>query len=74
MFCNGELTTINASVNAQALRICTMFQHFSLFKTLTFAENIALTPDEHSVQFLLANSMIFLLLYQPQYYFQHERL
>ncbi|WP_426358249.1 ABC transporter ATP-binding protein [Pseudocolwellia sp. HL-MZ19] len=54
MFWNGKLTIINAPVNARALGIGMVFQHFSLFETLTIAENIALAlgdqaGDSHSL-------------------------
>lgn len=48
IFWNGKLTTINAPVNARALGIGMVFQHFSLFETLTIAENIALALGEQA--------------------------
>ncbi|TDR31380.1 ABC transporter ATP-binding protein [Hydromonas duriensis] len=43
---NGQPVTINSPKDARALGIGMVFQHFSLFETLTVAENIALAMDE----------------------------
>ena len=50
MFWNGRLTTINTPANARALGIGMVFQHFSLFETLTIAENIALALGDQAGQ------------------------
>ncbi len=46
---NGEEVTIASPSVARALGIGMVFQHFSLFDTLTVAENIALALDQASV-------------------------
>jgi len=45
---NGRPTTINAPVKARSLGIGMVFQHFSLFETLTIADNIALALGEQA--------------------------
>lgn len=45
---NGRTTTINAPVKARSLGIGMVFQHFSLFETLTIADNIALALGEQA--------------------------
>jgi ABC-type uncharacterized transport system ATPase subunit len=42
----GETVTIHSPADARRLGIAMVFQHFSLFETLTVAENIALATDE----------------------------
>nr|CAA6829703.1 MAG: ABC transporter ATP-binding protein [uncultured Thiotrichaceae bacterium] len=42
---NGETTTINSPAQARKLGIGMVFQHFSLFDTLTVVENISLAMD-----------------------------
>jgi simple sugar transport system ATP-binding protein len=44
----GELATIASPAQARKLGIGMVFQHFSLFETLTVAENIALALDGHA--------------------------
>src|ERR1700761_8692236 len=44
---NGQYETITAPSQARRLGIGMVFQHFSLFETLTVWENIALALDEH---------------------------
>ena len=44
----GQETTINAPVDARELGIGMVFQHFSLFQTLSVVENIALGLDQQS--------------------------
>src|SRR5213080_4473260 len=46
---NGELIEITSPAQARALGIGMVFQHFSLFDTLTVAENIALALDPHAI-------------------------
>lgn len=46
LFWQGRETTINAPVDARKLGIGMVFQHFSLFQTLSVVENIALGMDE----------------------------
>ncbi|MFO1349781.1 MAG: ABC transporter ATP-binding protein [Gammaproteobacteria bacterium] len=46
IFWNGEPVTISNPSHARKLGIGMVFQHFSLFETLTVAENIALGVDE----------------------------
>ena len=48
LFWEGQETTINAPVNARKLGIGMVFQHFSLFQTLSVVENIALGLDQQS--------------------------
>ena len=43
---NGERVTITSPAQARRLGIGMVFQHFSLFETLTVAENISLAMDE----------------------------
>jgi ABC-type uncharacterized transport system ATPase subunit len=43
---NGERTTISSPAQARRLGIGMVFQHFSLFETLSVAENISLALDE----------------------------
>ncbi len=45
---NGESAAIASPARARALGIGMVFQHFSLFDTLTVAENIALALDPHA--------------------------
>ena len=45
---NGEPVEIATPARARALGIGMVFQHFSLFDTLTVAENIALALDPHA--------------------------
>jgi simple sugar transport system ATP-binding protein len=45
---NGEAVSIANPAQARALGIGMVFQHFSLFDTLTVAENIALALDPHA--------------------------
>jgi simple sugar transport system ATP-binding protein len=45
---NGHLTTISEPAAARALGIGMVFQHFSLFDTLTIAENIALALGDQA--------------------------
>ena len=44
---NGQYETIAAPSQARRMGIGMVFQHFSLFETLTVWENIALALDEH---------------------------
>jgi ABC-type uncharacterized transport system ATPase subunit len=44
---NGQYETITAPSQARRMGIGMVFQHFSLFETLTVWENIALALDEH---------------------------
>ena len=44
---NGQYETIVAPSQARRMGIGMVFQHFSLFETLTVWENIALALDEH---------------------------
>ena len=46
---NGNVVAITSPARARALGIGMVFQHFSLFETLTVAENIALALDPHAV-------------------------
>lgn len=46
IFWNGDAIEIKSPAQARALGIGMVFQHFSLFETLTVAENIALATDE----------------------------
>ena len=46
IFWNGEPVQIKSPAQARALGIGMVFQHFSLFETLTVVENIALAMDE----------------------------
>ena len=46
---NGKVVAIASPARARALGIGMVFQHFSLFDTLTVAENIALALDPHAV-------------------------
>src|SRR5258706_5148170 len=46
---NGKAVTIANPARARALGIGMVFQHFSLFETLTVAENIALALDPHVI-------------------------
>jgi simple sugar transport system ATP-binding protein len=46
---NGKVVAITSPARARALGIGMVFQHFSLFETLTVAENIALALDPHAV-------------------------
>ena len=48
LFWEGKETQINAPVDARKLGIGMVFQHFSLFQTLSVVENIALGLDSHS--------------------------
>ncbi len=48
IFWEGQETTINAPVDARELGIGMVFQHFSLFQTLSVVENIALGLDQQS--------------------------
>ena len=49
VFWNGKPVTISSPARARALGIGMVFQHFSLFETLTVSENIALALDPHAV-------------------------
>ena len=46
---NGLAVSISSPARARGLGIGMVFQHFSLFETLTVAENIALALDPHAV-------------------------
>jgi ABC-type uncharacterized transport system ATPase subunit len=46
---NGKVVTIASPAKARALGIGMVFQHFSLFETLSVAENIALALDPSTV-------------------------
>src|SRR5215831_18108851 len=46
---NGNVVAITSPARARALGIGMVFQHFSLFETLTVAKNIALALDPHAV-------------------------
>lgn len=46
MFWNGQAVQIRSPAQARALGIGMVFQHFSLFDTLTVAQNIALALDQ----------------------------
>jgi simple sugar transport system ATP-binding protein len=46
---NGQPVVIASPSRARSLGIGMVFQHFSLFETLTVAENIALALDPHAV-------------------------
>lgn len=46
MYWNGELVSIANPAQARRLGIGMVFQHFSLFETLTVAENVALAVDQ----------------------------
>ena len=46
---NGKVVAITSPARARVLGIGMVFQHFSLFETLTVAENIALALDPHAV-------------------------
>ena len=50
LFWEGQETQINAPVDARKLGIGMVFQHFSLFQTLTVVENIALGLDQDSAR------------------------
>jgi simple sugar transport system ATP-binding protein len=50
----GRPVTIRSPTDARRLGIGMVFQHFSLFETLTVAENIALALDEHVAPAMLA--------------------
>ena len=50
LFWEGQDTQINAPVDARKLGIGMVFQHFSLFQTLTVVENIALGLDQDSAR------------------------
>ena len=50
LFWEGQETTINAPVDARELGIGMVFQHFSLFQTLSILENIALGLDQQSAR------------------------
>ncbi len=50
----GEPVQIRSPAQARRLGIGMVFQHFSLFETLTVAENIALALDEHTTPAVLA--------------------
>ncbi|HTS22682.1 MAG TPA: ABC transporter ATP-binding protein [Casimicrobiaceae bacterium] len=45
---NGEPVAVSSPARARALGIGMVFQHFSLFDTLTVTENIALALDAHA--------------------------
>ncbi|WP_448554724.1 ABC transporter ATP-binding protein [Thalassotalea montiporae] len=47
---NGRVASINEPADARALGIGMVFQHFSLFESLTIAENIALALGEQAGQ------------------------
>jgi ABC-type uncharacterized transport system ATPase subunit len=47
---NGERVTIANPADARALGIGMVFQHFSLFESLTVADNIALALDAHAAR------------------------
>src|SRR5262249_32308832 len=49
IYWNGAAVAIGSPARARALGIGMVFQHFSLFETLTVAENIALALDPHAV-------------------------
>jgi simple sugar transport system ATP-binding protein len=55
IFWNGNPVTIASPARARALGIGMVFQHFSLFETLTVSENIALALDPHAVTSDLAD-------------------
>ncbi len=46
---NGKVVTVASPAKARALGIGMVFQHFSLFETLSVSENIALALDPHAV-------------------------
>ena len=50
LFWEGQETQINAPVDARKLGIGMVFQHFSLFQTLSVVENIALGLDQDSAR------------------------
>jgi len=50
----GRYQTMNSPAQARRMGIGMVFQHFSLFETLTVAENIALVLDEQSAPAALA--------------------
>jgi general nucleoside transport system ATP-binding protein len=50
IYWQGQKTQINAPVDARKLGIGMVFQHFSLFQTLSVVENIALGLEENSSQ------------------------
>jgi ABC-type uncharacterized transport system ATPase subunit len=50
----GEPVSIRSPADARRLGIAMVFQHFSLFETLTVAENIALAMDERMAPTTLA--------------------
>src|ERR1700679_2881482 len=54
---NGQYETITAPSQARRMGIGMVFQHFSLFETLTVWENIALALDEHVPTAQLANQI-----------------
>jgi len=49
IFWDGRPVTIGSPARARALGIGMVFQHFSLFDTLTVSENIALALDPHAL-------------------------
>jgi len=55
IFWNGTPVTIGSPARARALGIGMVFQHFSLFETLTVSENIALALDPHALSGDLAD-------------------
>ena len=50
IYWEGQKTQINAPVDARKLGIGMVFQHFSLFQTLSVVENIALGLDQSALQ------------------------
>jgi simple sugar transport system ATP-binding protein len=50
MYWEGQKTQINAPLDARKLGIGMVFQHFSLFQTLSVVENIALGLDQSALQ------------------------
>lgn len=52
MLWEGKEVTVQGPAHARELGIGMVFQHFSLFETLTVAENIALSLPKHEVQSL----------------------
>jgi len=55
IYWNGDAVVIGSPARARALGIGMVFQHFSLFETLTVRENIALALDPHAVSADLAD-------------------